>query len=118
MRCFLLLLLFSHVLRSGVLYVGFLSCRSSPPRIVSHISQGVDGPPLREHEQVKLSKRGKCVCCLELWFTDRPKKRVALGQIASNQGRESISRDSWYGCKQCDVYLCKIRSFDLFHKGR
>jgi hypothetical protein len=131
MRYFLLLLLFSHVLRSGVLYVGFLSCRSSPPtiakskaseicpkRVVSHISQGADDLPLREPEQVKLSKRGKCVCCLQLRFTDRPKKRVALGQIASKQGRESISRDSWYGCKQCDVYLCKICSFDAFHKGR
>jgi hypothetical protein len=68
---------------------------------------------------VKLSKREKCVSCLELWFTDRPKKRVGLGQIGSNQGKESISRDSWYACKQCDVYLCKIRScFDVFHKGK
>jgi hypothetical protein len=112
MRCFLLLLLFSHVLRSGVLYVGFLSCRSSPPtiakskaneicpkKVVSHINQGADDLPLRAHEQVKLSKRGKCVCCLELWFTDRPKKRVALAQIASNQGRESTRHDSMYGYK-------------------
>jgi hypothetical protein len=90
-----------------------------PKRRISGISQGADDLPLRAHEQVKLGKRGKCVCCQGLRFTDRPKKRVALAQIASNQGRESMRHDSMYGCKQCDVYLCKIRScFDVFHKGK
>jgi hypothetical protein len=90
-----------------------------PKRRISGISQGVDDLPLRAHEQVKLSKRGKCVCCQGLQFTNRPKKRVALAQIISNQGRESTRHDSMYRCKQCDVYLYKIRGyFDIFHKGR
>ena len=90
-----------------------------PKRGISHISQGADDLPPKAHEQVKLGKRERCVCCKGLWFTDWPKKRVALAQIASNQGRESTRHESFYGCKQCDVYLCKNRGcFDVFHKER
>jgi hypothetical protein len=90
-----------------------------PKRRISHISQGAGDVPPREHELVKLGKKGRCVCCQGLRFTDRPKKRVALAQIASNQGRESTRHDSIYGCKQCDIYLCKDRGcFDVFHRLR
>jgi len=90
-----------------------------PKRRILHISQGADDLPPRAHEQVKLGKRGRCIYCLGLRLTDRPKKRVALAQIASNQGRESTRHDSMYGCKQCGVYLCNIRGcFDVFHKER
>ena len=88
-----------------------------PKRRISRISQGADQVPRRSHEQVKLSKSGICVCCKGLRFRDRPKKRVALAQIASNQGRESSTHESFYSCKQCDVHLCKNRGcFDVFHK--
>jgi hypothetical protein len=55
-----------------------------PKRRISRISQGADQVPVRAHEQVKLGRRGICVCCKGLRFKDRPKKRVALAQIASN----------------------------------
>ena len=75
--------------------------------------------PVRSHEQVKLSKIGKCMCCKGLRFADRPKKRVALAQIAANQGRESSRHDTFYGCKQCDVHLCKNQGcFHVFHKEK
>jgi hypothetical protein len=40
--------------------------------------------PVRLHEQVKLSKVGKCVYYKGLRYKDRPQKRVALAQIAAN----------------------------------
>ena len=88
-------------------------------RRISKISQGADLVPLGAHEQVKLSKNGRCVCCKGLRFTDRPKKRVALAQIGANQGRGSSTHYTFFGCKQCDVHLCKERScFSVFHRGR
>jgi hypothetical protein len=73
--------------------------------------------PKRSHEQVKLDKNGQCVYYKGLRLEDRPKKRVALAQIASNQGRESIRHLTFYGCKQCEVHLCRNRGcFDVFHR--
>jgi len=69
------------------------------------------------HTQVKLSKKGLCVYCKGLRYGDQPKKRVALAQIASNQGRESLTHQSFYGYKKCDVHLCRNRGcFDVFHR--
>ena len=62
----------------------------SRKRRISRISQGADQVPVRSHEQMKLGRRGICVCCKGMRFKDRPKKRVALAQIASNQGKESL----------------------------
>jgi hypothetical protein len=88
-----------------------------PKRSIGKISQEADQVPVRSHELVKMAKRGKCVCCKGLRFRDRPKKRVTLGEIAANKRRDSVRHDSFFGCKQCDVYLCKKRGcFDVFHK--
>jgi hypothetical protein len=88
-----------------------------PKRRISRIGQGVGQVPRRSHELVKLRRTGICVYCKGLRFGDRPKKRVALAQIASNEGRESSHHVSIYGCKQCDVSLCKDRGcFDVFHR--
>jgi hypothetical protein len=86
-------------------------------RRISQISQAADQVPIRSHEQVKLAKRGECVYCRGLRIRDRPKKRVALSEIATNQGRSSSRHESQYGCKQCDVHLCKQRGcFTAFHR--
>jgi hypothetical protein len=88
-----------------------------PKRRISHISQGAEEVSKELHTQVKLSKKGLCVYCKGLRYGDRPKKRVALAQIASNQGRESLTHQSFYGCKECDVHLCRNRGcFDVFHR--
>jgi hypothetical protein len=71
---------------------------------------------IRVYEQVKLARVGEYMSCKGLRFRDRPKKRLSLSQIAANYGRESLRHESQYGCKQCDVYLCKKRGcFDVFH---
>jgi len=88
-----------------------------PKRRISQISQGADQVPIQLHEQVKLGKKRRCVSCKGLRFGDRPKKRQALAEIAANHGRESLIHDSIYGCKQCDVNLCKNSGcFDVFHR--
>jgi len=55
-----------------------------PKRRISQISQGANLVPVELHEQVRLSKNGRCVCYKGLRFTDRPKKRIALAQIGAN----------------------------------
>ena len=88
-------------------------------RGISRISQGADQVPVQLHKQVKMAKRGYCVACKGLRYGDRPRKRVALSEIASNMGRESTNHKSCFGCKQCDVYLCKDNScFERFHKEK
>jgi hypothetical protein len=88
-----------------------------PKREISRISQDANQVPAREHEQVKLAKRGECVSYKGLRFRDRPRKRLALSEFATNQGKDNLRHDSWYGCKQCDVHLCKKRGcFDVFHQ--
>ncbi len=69
----------------------------SKKRSISRISGGADEVPVREYKLVKLARRGVCVCCKGLRFRDRPKKRVLLGQIAANQGRERSRHESQYG---------------------
>ena len=88
-------------------------------RRISKISQGASEVPLRSHELVKIGKKRECVSCKGLRYRDRPRKRVALSEIAANHGRESSRHDSIYGCKQCDVHLCKERGcFDVFHRDK
>lgn len=88
-----------------------------PKQSIGKISQEADQVPVQSHELVKMEKRGKYVCCKGLRFRDRPKKRATLGEIAANQKRDSKRKDSFYGCKQCGVHLCKKRGcFDVFHK--
>jgi hypothetical protein len=55
-----------------------------PKRRISIISQGANQVPLQSHKRVKIEKRGECVSCKGMRFRDRPRKRVALGQIAAN----------------------------------
>jgi hypothetical protein len=85
-------------------------------RTIGRISEAANQVPARLHKMVKMSTRRECVSYKGLRFTDRPKKRVALGEIAANQGRESSRHLSFYGCKECDVHLCKQRPcFGVFH---
>lgn len=72
---------------------------------------------MQSHELVKMAKRGVCVSCKGLSYGDRLRKRVALSEIAANQNRDSTRHEPFYGCKQCDVHLCKNRGgFGVFHR--
>jgi hypothetical protein len=88
-------------------------------RRISRISQGANQELVSSHKLVKMVKRGWCISYKGLRFIDRPKKRVILGEIIANQGRESTSHLSFYGYKQCDVYLYKKRAcFEVFHREK
>jgi hypothetical protein len=68
------------------------------------------------HEQVKMAKRGYYAACKGMKYRDRPTKRVALSEMASNLSKESSKHQSTFRCKQCDVHLCKDNScFGIFH---
>jgi hypothetical protein len=58
-------------------------------RRISRISQGASQVLVQLYTQVKMAKRGYCVACKGLRYGDRPIKRVALSEMASNLGRES-----------------------------
>ena len=90
-----------------------------PKRRISKISQTADQVPVQSHELVKMAKRGRCVACKGLRYRDRPRKRLALGQIASNMSRESSNHTSSFGCRQCGVHLCNnSRCFESFYKEK
>jgi hypothetical protein len=71
---------------------------------------GPNAPLENTHEWVKQESRYKqCVQCRAEGRSRLPKgkaiyKRSPLGELSNNQG--APSRSSW-GCKQCDVVLCK-----------
>jgi hypothetical protein len=89
----------------------------SPKRRISIINRRADQIPVQSQELVKLRKRGRCVNCKGLRYGDWPKKRRALNEIPANKGRESITHDSIYGCRQCDVQLCNNKAFfEVFHR--
>jgi hypothetical protein len=89
-----------------------------PKRRISRISEGADQVPLRSHEQVKMGKRGWCVACRGLRFGDRPQKRVALSEIASNLGRKSTNRQSHLGASNATFLYVRITVVLRFFIGR
>jgi hypothetical protein len=71
------------------------------------------------YKQVKIAKRGYYIACKGLRYSDYLTKRVILGEIASNKGRESSNNSSYLFYKQCDVYLYNYNScFERFHKEK
>ena len=58
-------------------------------RSISRISQTAVQTPVQSHKQVKMAKRGYYVACKGLRYRDKLRKRIILGQITSNLGRES-----------------------------
>jgi hypothetical protein len=79
-------------------------------RSISLVSQEATETVPQLHKRVRMAKRGWCVACKGLRLRDRPRKRIALAELASNMGRESTKHQSIYGCKQCDVHLCRSNS--------
>ncbi len=81
--------------------------RVSPKRRVSHMSTDTETLPVIQHQLVRRQSRRDCMYYKGLRITDRPQKRIALGDIAANQNRESRRRSTNHYCKQCDVAICK-----------
>jgi hypothetical protein len=85
-------------------------------RTVPHSKGEFIQVPLDQHHLEKMPTKRDCAYCKGGTAMDRPPKRVALAQIAANQGRQSIRRTSTFGCKICNIALCKNSScFDRYH---
>jgi hypothetical protein len=65
---------------------------------------------------VKIGSRKDCVYCKGLRHKDRPQKRVVLAEIAANKRQESKRTCTSFGCKQCDVAICRNSScWEIYH---
>ena len=84
---------FREQLITGLFAIGNPTYRS-PLKRVSIIDSQVDKTPLEEHIHVLLPKRSWCVVCKGVRYNNRPKKRVALGEITANQKRLSSKRQT------------------------
>ena len=72
--------------------------------------------PVHQHRQIKMATRSNCVACKGGRHHDRPPKRVALAELAVQNGRTSTRVTSSYGCKECHVHLCRKGScWERYH---
>jgi hypothetical protein len=84
----------------------------------SHMNAEAFEVPVHRHEHVKIPTKKDCAACKGVRFSDNPPKRVALAEIARNRHRSSTRRTSWYGCKQCNVAICrKSDCWDVYHEN-
>lgn len=91
----------------------------SKKRRISHTNPDADVVPVRQHTLIKMQKKGRCVCCAGHRFGWRPQKRKALCEIGADHNVQTVQKTSFYGCKECSIYLCKIRDcFDRYHQNR
>jgi len=66
--------------------------------------------PLHSYKRTKIENRATYKVCKGGRVLDRPGKRIALGEITANQGRESIHYDSTTGYNHCKVHLCNSKT--------
>ena len=79
---------FREQLITSLFAIGNPTYRSLLKR-VSIIDSQADKTPLEEHINVLLPKRSWCIVYKGVRYNNRPKKRVALGEIIANQKRLS-----------------------------
>jgi hypothetical protein len=72
-----------------------------------------------QHIQVLRARKQDCKGCSLTGQVRKPEKRKALGEISANQGPRKRPRSTIYGCKACDIPLCKEGPcWDEYHKNR
>lgn len=59
------------------------------------------------HSRIHRGRKNNCANCAGERYGDPPRKRAALSVVAVNMGRRTVRKGSNYGCKQCNVALCK-----------
>lgn len=90
----------------------------NPKKRVGIVDSTADKLDPAFHQQVRMDKRGVCINCRGGRFSDRPRKRIALAEIAVNNNRQTQNRKSIFGCKECNIHLCQDRScFAEFHNN-
>lgn len=92
-----------------------------PKQRVSHINPEAIALPVHLHEWTEEKRRRTCAPCLGLRYGDRIFKRTALGEVAKDNNRASVRRQTSFGCKQCNIGICKEggrECWDKFHYNR
>ena len=70
-----------------------------------------------QHIRVLRARKQDCIGCSLIGQVRKPEKRKALGEISANQGPRKRPRSTIYGCKACDIPLCKEGPcWDEYHK--
>jgi hypothetical protein len=71
-----------------------------------------------QHVRVLRARKQDCRGCALTGQARKPEKRKALGEISANQGPRKRPRSTVYGCKACDIPLCKEGTcWDEYHKN-
>ena len=69
------------------------------------------------HHHTKRPTRSDCMACKGGTYCERPLRRSPLAQISANQKGHSKRRNTFYGCTECNVALCKEGlCFNRYHR--
>jgi hypothetical protein len=76
-------------------------------RRFSHSNYDDSEVPITNHHHAKRLTRSDCMACKGGTYWERPLRRSPLAQISANQKGHSKRRNTFYGCTECNVALCK-----------
>jgi hypothetical protein len=98
-----------------------LAIGKDPPvpkkRRFAHNNYNKNKIPVIHHHRIKRSTRKDCAACREETYWARPLRRSPLASIKANQRQGSTKRSTIFGCKECNVALCKEGPcFDIYHR--
>jgi hypothetical protein len=86
----------------------------------ANIGTNYDGftTPAHRHSKEHRGVRGDCRNCKGERHGETPRKRVVLGQISPNLSEKRPRKTSVYGCRECNIPLCKEGlCFDQYHSN-
>ena len=90
-----------------------MGIKRAPKASINTSIQGIQNIP---HHRVKRRARKDCAACKGYTYWNRPQRGPPLALKRANQKQEITRRSTIYGCKECDVALCRKGScFDRYH---
>ena len=73
---------------------------------------------LEHHIRVLQARKQDCIGCALTGQARKPEKHKALSEISANQVPRKQPRSTIYGCKACDIPLCKEGPcWDEYHRN-
>ena len=89
----------------------------SPKRRFSYSNYDDSEVSITYHHHTKRPTRSDCMACKGGTYCERPLRRSPLAQISANQKGHSKRRNTFYGCTECNVALCKEGlCFNRYHR--
>jgi hypothetical protein len=71
-----------------------------------------------QHVRVLRARKQDCMGCALTGQARKPEKGKALDEISTNEGAQKRPRSTIYGCKACDIPLCKEGPcWDEYHQN-